>query len=106
MITRTSTLRLVAWRVKTSSNCKSKPYLYRQSSTGVNSIADFADRTGVSTSEMRQIYPTFVQQVQAARSAMRDTIDNPYLPTASRNLMKACLKFYDALAEIGLLSLT
>lgn len=72
---------------------------------GVNSIADFAEKAGIPESYMRQFYPSFVDSINMVRDMLRDSIDQPYIPAESKTILRACLRFYDTMDEIGLLSL-
>ncbi|ELU07800.1 hypothetical protein CAPTEDRAFT_193171 [Capitella teleta] len=73
--------------------------------TDATTLAEMAERVEVPEEVMRQMYPHIVEGIQMIRGILRDAVSNPWVPPEYKNLLSACLRFYDVMAEIGMLDL-
>ncbi|ELT95326.1 hypothetical protein CAPTEDRAFT_211573 [Capitella teleta] len=73
--------------------------------TDATTLAEMAERVEVPEEVMRQMYPHIVEGIQMIRGILRDAVSNPWVPPEYMDLLNACLRFYDVMAEIRMLDL-
>ncbi|ELT98277.1 hypothetical protein CAPTEDRAFT_189984 [Capitella teleta] len=71
----------------------------------VGSVAELAVQRGIPEPYTREMCPSFVESINMVHGMLREVMSSPYLPDDYKSVLEACLDFYNAMEEVGMLDL-